>query len=285
MEHTLNTAPKLEAVFLDLDGSLLNSSRQVGEKDRRTVARLQEAGVRVHIATGRHYELAARHHRELGLDRPMLASDGAVLYHPGEKRVVYRHPIPPRLIVDILRAAVAGNEEFYFHDTAAAYFSPNFGRIQVWRDYAGLCGPEDLHPALGPFPPGYLDGEPEVMTFMAHLPSPAFVETLKKLCQGQAPLYVHPEGRVAIVSSPGWDKGRGIRYLAEKEGFSLENTLAMGDTGNDLPMLRTVGWPVVPANGDPDAKALARFITADNDNDPLTAAVEGIFGTMIGREK
>ena len=42
---------KLEAVFLDLDGSLLNSQRQVGERDRRTIARLQQAGVRVYIAT------------------------------------------------------------------------------------------------------------------------------------------------------------------------------------------------------------------------------------------
>jgi len=268
--------PKLEAVFLDLDGSLLNSGRQVGEKDRRTIDRLQKAGVRVYLSTGRHYELSARYHRELGLSGPMLASDGAVLYHPGERRVIYRHPIPARVSVAILRAAVAGNEEFYIHDTAAAYFSPNFGRIHVWQDYAAGCGPDDLHPALGQFPLGYLDGEPEVMTIMAHLPSPAFVETLRELCRGQVPLYVHPEGRVAIVSSPGWDKGRGIRYLAEQEGFSLENTLAMGDTGNDLPMLRVAGWPVVPANGDPDAKALARFITADNDSDPLTAAVEGI---------
>ena len=58
---------RLEAVFLDLDGSLLNSQRQIGEEDRRTVARLVEAGVRVYISTGRHYELSARYHRELGL--------------------------------------------------------------------------------------------------------------------------------------------------------------------------------------------------------------------------
>lgn len=269
---------KLEAVFLDLDGSLLNSLRQVGEEDRRTIARLKEAGVRVYIATGRHYELSARYHRELGLSGPMLASDGAVLYHPGERRVVYRHPIPASLTRAVLRAAVAGNEQFYFHDTAAAYFSPNFGRIGVWQEYAAGCGPEDIRPALGMLPAGYLDegGEPEVMTIMVHQPSPAFLETLRQLCQDKAPLYIHPEGLVAIVTSPGWDKGRGARYLAEQEGFSLENALAMGDTGNDLSILGAVGWPVAPMSGDPRAKALARFITADNDSNPLTAAIEEI---------
>lgn len=96
---------RLAAVFLDLDGSLLNNCQQVGEKDRRTIARLQQAGVRIHIATGRHYELAARYHRELSLSLPLLASDGAVLYHPGERRVLYRHPMPPEISRAILRRA------------------------------------------------------------------------------------------------------------------------------------------------------------------------------------
>lgn len=269
---------RLAAVFLDLDGSLLNTGCRVGEGDRRTIARLRAAGVRVYIATGRHYELSARYHRELGLTEPMLASDGAVLYHPGERRVLYRHPIPPAAAREMLRTAVAEGQEFYFHDTAAAYFSPNFGRIRVWQDYAAGCGPEDLLPALGPLPPGYLEGEPEVMTFMANRPGPAFLETLRRLCGEEIPLYVQPEGIVAIATAPGWDKGRGAAYLARQEGFSLADALALGDTGNDLPLLRAVGWPVVPENGSDAAKALARFVTADHDHDPLTRAVQALFG-------
>lgn len=272
---------KLAAVFLDLDGSLLNTAREVGARDRDTVARLREAGVRVHIATGRHYELAARYHRELGLALPFLASDGAVLYHPGERRVLYRHPIPPKVSRAILRRGVERGEEFYLHDTAAAYFSPNFSRIRVWQDYAKGCGPEDILPGLGGMPAGYLDGSPEVMTFMAYLPSPAFLAELREICGEEVPLYIHPEGRVAIAGSPGWDKGRGAAWLARAEGFSLADALALGDTGNDLPLLGAVGWPVVPANGDEAAKKLARFVTADNDSNPLTAAVEALFPELL----
>jgi len=212
---------------------------------------------------------------------PFLASDGAVLYHPGERRVLYHHPIPGDLTRAILRAAVEREEQFYFHDVDTACFSPNFGRIQVWRDYAAGCGPEDLQPRLGQMPEGYIEGDPQVMTFMALLPSPAFRRELAELCAGRAPLYLHPEGQVAIVSSPGWDKGRGAAWVADHEGFSLENALALGDTGNDLPLLRAVGWPVAPENADADTKALARFVTADHDHDPLTAAVEALFPELL----
>lgn len=271
------SAGGLEAVFLDLDGSLLDHERRVGAGDLRTVRLLREQGVRVYLATGRHFELAARYHRELGLAGPFLASDGAMLYHPGEDRVLYCHAIPAGLTRDILRSAVRRGEEFYLHDPAAAYFSPNFGRMHIWQSYAAECGPGDRMPALGGLPEGYLQGEPEMAVFMAHLPSPGFLRELEWLCRGRAPLYIDPEGRLAIVGSPGWDKGRGARYLAEREGFSLGNALALGDTGNDWPILRAVGWPVSPENGDPENKALARFITTDNDHDPLTHAVRALF--------
>ena len=121
-----------------------------------------------------------------------------------------------------------------------------------------LClAPEDLHPALGQMPHGYLDGSPQVMTVMFHLPTPEFRQELERLCRGRVPLYLQPEGRVAVLSSPDCDKGRGAARLASLEGFCLENAMALGDTGNDLPLLRRVGWPVVPENGSADALALA----------------------------
>lgn len=268
---------RLEALFLDLDGSLLDNDRRLPPGDRETIARLMARGVRVCIATGRHYELSMRYWRELGCSGPFLASDGAVVYHPGERRVLFWKPIPGELVREALTLAVSRGEEFYFHDLTAAYFSPNFGRIGVWRDYAAACAPEDLQPGLGPMPPGYLEGDIQVMTVMFHLPTPDFCRELERLCRGRAPLYLQPEGRVAIISAPDWDKGRGAAWLARREGFSLENAMALGDTGNDLPLLRAVGWPVVPQNGSPEALALARFVTAENGNSPVTRAVEALF--------
>ncbi len=126
-------------------------------------------------------------------------------------------------------------------------------------------------------PRGYLDDSPQVMTVMFHLPTPEFRQELERLCRGRVPLYLQPEGRVAVLSSPDCDKGRGAARLASLEGFCLENAMALGDTGNDLPLLRRVGWPVVPENGSADALALARYVTASNDNSPVTCAVEALF--------
>ena len=72
-------------------------------------------------------------------------------------------------------------------------------------------------------------------------------------------------------------KGTGLAQLARYLGLERGQIMAVGDSGNDLPRLRAVGWPVVPRSGEPDALALARYVTADNDHNPLTQAVRELF--------
>lgn len=59
---------------------------------------------------------------------------------------------------------------------------------------------------------------------------------------------------------PGVDKGMAVRFLAEREGISLEDVMAFGDNTNDLPMLNAVGWPVAMENGEDVLKAAAKII-------------------------
>ena len=49
--------------------------------------------------------------------------------------------------------------------------------------------------------------------------------------------------------------------LAEKAGVSLEETLAIGDSDNDLPMILKAGLGVAMKNGEEHVKAAAGYIT------------------------
>lgn len=42
-------------------------------------------------------------------------------------------------------------------------------------------------------------------------------------------------------TNKGVDKGNALRYLAEKQGFGLDEVLCFGDSGNDIGMLRAAG--------------------------------------------
>src|ERR671933_586390 len=64
-------------------------------------------------------------------------------------------------------------------------------------------------------------------------------------------------GRLVGEPLHGAAKAEAVRALAEREGLDLARCSAYSDSYNDLPMLSTVGHPVV-VNPDPDLRREAR---------------------------
>ena len=67
----------------------------------------------------------------------------------------------------------------------------------------------------------------------------------------------------------GMDKGVGLTALCARLDLLLEETVAAGDSANDLSMLRTAGLGVCMDNGTEDAKAAADRIIGDVREDEL----------------
>ena len=73
-------------------------------------------------------------------------------------------------------------------------------------------------------------------------------------------LLLHEENIVEIVPH-GFSKAGGIRRVCEMLGISQENTIAVGDSINDVDMLRYAGVGIVMGNGTQVAKENADYIT------------------------
>lgn len=75
------------------------------------------------------------------------------------------------------------------------------------------------------------------------------------------------------VISPEADKGRALENLCKQYGISLERCIAIGDSENDLEMLRAVGMPVAMGNANDAVKAVSQYITATNVEDGVAKAI------------
>lgn len=62
------------------------------------------------------------------------------------------------------------------------------------------------------------------------------------------------------LQSPGLSKGKALEKLAKLMKLSPSDFLVIGDSINDVSMLKIAGTSVVPANGTPEAKAAADFV-------------------------
>ncbi len=61
----------------------------------------------------------------------------------------------------------------------------------------------------------------------------------------------------------GFHKGIGIAKACEYLGMDIQNTIAFGDSSNDLGMFQDVGFAVAMGNGSDVAKAAADYVTAE----------------------
>ena len=69
-----------------------------------------------------------------------------------------------------------------------------------------------------------------------------------------------------------FDKGKGVRLVAEHFGLGLEDTYGFGDSMNDLEMMETVGTCVCMANGAEALKEMADMVCPSVDEDGLARA-------------
>lgn len=70
------------------------------------------------------------------------------------------------------------------------------------------------------------------------------------------------------------DKGSGVRELCRLLEVPMEGVLALGDSGNDVTMLREAGWGVAMGNAPEPVKAAANAVTESNIDDGAAIAIE-----------
>jgi hydroxymethylpyrimidine pyrophosphatase-like HAD family hydrolase len=77
------------------------------------------------------------------------------------------------------------------------------------------------------------------------------------------------------ILPPGVDKGYALSKIAEKEGVSAEEVMAVGDSMNDESMLRWAGLGIAMLNGEEGAKKAAREVSRyTNDEDGVADLIE-----------
>ena len=76
------------------------------------------------------------------------------------------------------------------------------------------------------------------------------------------------------VNAAGVNKGTGLVNLGSRLGIKREEIMAFGDGDNDTVMLKEVGFGVAMANGEPQVKEAADYITLSNEEDGVAQAIE-----------
>lgn len=94
--------PEYRMIALDLDGTLLNSRKELTQRSRRALERAARMGIHIVPATGRVDSALPTAIRELPFVRYVISVNGAQVFDRKERAVLYRAEMPWRRCVELM---------------------------------------------------------------------------------------------------------------------------------------------------------------------------------------
>ena len=266
-------------IFLDIDGTLTEPGKNVPPPSAvEAVQRARENGHKVVLCSGRNYGMLFPV-MQYGFDG-LVASAGGYIEYNGQ--VVYDCPMTPEQqarVLDIFRESgifrtIGGRNHSYTDEGFKEFLAEN---IQSKANSELLRWRIQIENELGIRPMSEYDGEPVYgMAFMSR-----GAERLKKpmqMLQEEFDLCIQDEDACGIVngelSGKDFDKGKAVERLCEFLGISTEDTIAVGDSMNDLEMLQSAGTGVCMADGSPALLKIADMVCPSVTEDGLYNAFE-----------
>ncbi len=204
----------------------------------------------VSIASGREPSDVLRFADELGLEAPQISDNGAVILDPAAGEALHSFIMPAPQAEQVVRYLDARRIAFiatHAADTAAALSEiPTWKLARVSALDLDEAGAEDVAAAFR--------GDPKMHVVKASLPYNG--------------LWAVDFTRVGI------DKASAVRRVADALGTDARRTIAIGDSYNDVSMLRNCGLSIAMGGSPDEVRAAADHVVPPVDDDGLAVAIE-----------
>ncbi|HWS30364.1 MAG TPA: HAD family hydrolase [Clostridia bacterium] len=269
----------IRLIAFDLDGTVLNSKKQVTPRTKEAMRRAALQGICLVTATGRQmYDIPPGIFPGIPEISYAITANGALTYRLPAGDVILSRVF----FVSDARQIISECRRY------KAMLHVGYGKGGVlddrgaaWEDLRSRDGIAMLSRAWG-------FSVSDTVTELATWKDPPCKLTLIFFDPAERERAVlhflrHPELTVSSsepmnleIMPPHTNKGNAIVFLAAREGLDPRQIMAIGDSHNDMDMLSVAGLSVAMGNAAPELKEMADAVTSSCDEDGAALAIEGI---------
>lgn len=257
----------------DLDDTFLNTDKSFDPENVRALEYLRDGGVDLVVASGRFLFSGTDIVRSIGLgleENENIFDGGGTIGKNGERQAVLNFMEPDayrefaRAVHDLgIRPAVTDGEKIYYEEGSP--IEPIYGPLMEKRPelFEKVASLEDLGPML---------------KFIVLTPDNETKAALRALAGPEIAVYSGGPNMIE-VSNPKMNKWSGLEYLMKEKGITPDEVIAIGDSGNDAPMLRGAGLGIAMKNALGEAReATDHFTEYDNNHQGFAREIYRLFG-------
>ncbi len=251
----------IKAIFFDIDGTLVSfKTHKIPNSTIKALHLLKEKGIKLFIATARGKD---------GLDilnqfdfDGYITLNGQYCYDK-DGTMLYEDNLCKEDLKNLIEYIEENDIPCGFTEEETKYYNKRNHEVdelhKITKNDAHLPG--DYHQAL-------VNKIYQVQVFVNELQQ---VELMKKMPNSTAARW-YPT--FCDISPLGGSKKNGIIEVCKYYNIDVEETMAFGDGGNDIPMLLHVGISVGMGNANEEVKNIVDYVTSDVDSDGIYNALK-----------
>jgi len=252
---------------IDLDGTLLNDSKQVSERTAKGLACAVERGVKVIIASARPPRSVRHIYQQLGLDTWQINYNGALIWDEPGKRVIFHRPMAGDLVRGLIDAGRAKFDSMLITcEILDRWYTDRFD--QTYTTETGRLFKPDVIAPLEEF-----CNQP--ITKLLLLGEKKMIDEIEPVISAMSGNFsmVRTDPELLQIMDRNVSKSAALQIVADHHQIPLENTMAIGDAPNDVGIIRIAGIGVAMDNAAEIVKNAADWVAPSNNDHGVHAAM------------
>lgn len=282
---------KISLIAVDMDGTLLDETGWLCEESLRVIREVTKQGVAVIVSTGRNFDAIFPETLQKAGVLYAITTNGSAVYELKNRTCLYENGIPVRHIVPVLRNFM--NQKLYY---------------EVCIDGSGYTDTNKMRMTSQMRLSSYLKHAMESTERRVKEDLLSYMEETNAVIQkgsiifecledGSRPMW--EETRTLLSQFPylhvvdggcdnleftkeGVSKAAGLQWICRYLSVGMEETMAIGDSENDLEILRMAGVGAAMGNAADEIKKEADFITKSNTEAGVAYAIRTFCLENIG---
>ncbi len=250
----------VKIIFFDIDGTLIDEKKyQMLESTIKAIETARKNGHICMVNTGRTEKLVGdRLSKFVEFDGYLMGCGTMITYHD---QVLFHKTFSKEEGKHIIKglkkykidAVLEGSENNYHDDI-------NRMHTKVFRDY--VLRFKELHYGSYEEALGHFD------KFYCFVEEAATMEAFRREYDTLLDFIDRERGFYEVVPK-GYSKASAMCYIAEYLGLSMEDTVAIGDSSNDIPMLKAAHTAIAMGNATKKVLELADYVTTSVEQDGI----------------
>lgn len=249
---------EIKAIFFDIDGTLVNhKTRKVSASTTKSLVELRNKGIKLFICSGRHPSFKNTIEEEVN-----FIFDGYIFVN-GQCLVDAKGTIIYKKMLDGIT-----KKEVYDYLNENSNLSVVV--MEENRIYSRTGNDDSIILRYG---------DVDLKEMLDN-------EVYQVVIVGDKTLDEDIESKIKGIKNARWSddfsdfipvdggKDKGVYRMLDLFNIDINETMAFGDGGNDIPMLRAVKISVAMGNGQQEVKDIATYVTSDVDNDGIYNALK-----------